>query len=110
MEKLEQLYSSQNISDEKLNTKTVALTEAWLEQNIPNPFEQSTTIRYFLPENSGDARINIYSERGELIKSISVTEKGEMILTAADLASGAYQYALVVNGRVVSSKQMIHTK
>jgi hypothetical protein len=112
IEKLEQLFSSATISGEKLNTQVVALTGAKLEQNIPNPFEQSTTIKYFIPENSGDTKINIYSERGEIIKSIPVTEKGngQIILNVADLASGAYQYRLVVNGQVVATKQMIRTK
>lgn len=85
---------------------------ARLEQNIPNPFENSTTISYYLPANNGNAYINFYSSNGSLLKSIKLTAngKGSVDAKANQLPSGVYKYALVIDGKVVDSKQMVQVK
>jgi len=45
-----------------------------LNQNHPNPFSASTTIRYFLPRKS-NVILGIYNTKGQLIKTLSNTDK-----------------------------------
>ena len=69
-------------------------------------------INYFIPQNTGNAFINIADMNGRLIKNISVTAKGKnhLVLQAGQLASGTYHYSLVVNGRQVDTKKMVLSK
>src|SRR6266542_1967907 len=82
---------------------------AKLEQNIPNPFNNTTIIHYFLPINKGNAYINFYSSNGALLKSVKLAGigKGTINIKANELPSGVYKYVLLVDGKVVDSKQMI---
>lgn len=83
-----------------------------LEQNIPNPFNGATTINYFLPVNKGKAFINFYSSSGALLKSIKLngTGNGTINLKADQLSAGVYQYALVIDGKIIEKKQMVQAK
>jgi len=82
-----------------------------LGQNIPNPFNGTTTISYYLSEKSKDAYINFYSSSGTLLKSIRLTEgKGTVNLKASELAAGVYRYCLVMDGKVIDTKQMVQSK
>jgi len=87
-------------------------TIAKLEQNIPNPFSNTTTINYYLPANKGTAYINFYSAAGAVLKSVklSTAGKGTINVKADELPSGAYQYALVVDGKIIDRKQMVQAK
>ena len=44
-------------------------TSCWLEQNYPNPFQFSTTIRYYISQPS-NVTILIYNLYGQLIESL----------------------------------------
>lgn len=80
-----------------------------LEQNIPNPFNSSTSIDCFIPVNNGNAFINFYNQSGTLVKSVKVTNNGKNTITlnANELAAGTYKYALVVDGVIADSKTMV---
>jgi hypothetical protein len=101
---------SSAIDDHK--STIVNLQSVRLDQNIPNPFDQSTTINYFVPGNSGTTQIQITSSFGEVIKTIPVKTEGhgQLMLKAGDLSSGIYNYQLVVNGQVIATKKLIVTK
>lgn len=83
-----------------------------LYQNAPNPWSSETVIRYRLPQNVNNACIYIYDMQGAQLKSIPAQGRGEnqVTLTAHDLKAGMYIYALVADGALVDSKQMIITK
>src|SRR6266542_4036758 len=84
---------------------------AKLVQNIPNPFNGTTTINYYLPANKGNAYINFYTSSGALLKSVKVSDNsGTLTVKANELPSGVYQYALVVDAKVVDRKQMVQGK
>jgi hypothetical protein len=59
-----------------------------------------------------NAQIVITDKNGKPLKqmNISGSGKGTVNIDAATLSAGAYHYSLVVDGRVISSKQMILTK
>ncbi|HEX5149899.1 MAG TPA: tail fiber domain-containing protein [Parafilimonas sp.] len=81
-----------------------------LEQNIPNPFNKTTTIKYSLPQKFTTAHIVITDKNGKTLKQINISRSGgkETInVDAAALSAGAYNYSLVVNGRIISSRQML---
>ncbi|MEP7318406.1 MAG: hypothetical protein ABI921_06685 [Panacibacter sp.] len=96
---------------ESSQTTTVG-SLATLGQNIPNPFNSSTTINYYLPVNKGNASINLYSESGAIIKSVKLSGIGSSSINikTAEFSSGTYRYALVLDGKIIDSKQMIKVK
>lgn len=89
-----------------------SLSAAKLYQNAPNPWSSETVIRYNLPQSVGSATIYVYDMQGAQLKSIPATGRGEsqVTLTARDLKAGMYLYALVADGQLIDSKQMILTK
>jgi hypothetical protein len=80
-----------------------------LEQNVPNPFAEQTTINYFLPENVAKAQMLFYNAQGKLIQSVELSQKGKGSINvfAQDLSSGIYTYTLVADGKIVETKKMI---
>jgi hypothetical protein len=79
-----------------------------LEQNIPNPFDGSTIIKFYIPQQVLTAQIIISSLNGVAIKTIDVAQSGlgQVSITAGELASGTYQYSLMIKGKLVDIKQM----
>jgi hypothetical protein len=83
----------------------------YLSQNIPNPSNGSTLIKYSLPGGTARAAITIYSTSGSVVKYIplNVSEKnGTITLSTSEYSSGIYLYTLTVNGIVLNSKRMIN--
>ncbi|MEO5571500.1 MAG: tail fiber domain-containing protein [Bacteroidia bacterium] len=103
------LAALENTSSAKLSS--VSSSDAALEQNSPNPFNQSTQIRYSVPANSS-AQIIITSVDGKSVRNyaISGSGKGQITLNASELSAGSYTYSLNVNGKVIDSKTMVLTK
>lgn len=102
-------------SSEPLQQTDVKLSDVQsvvLEQNVPNPFAEQTTINYTLPDNTTKAQMLFYNSQGKLIQSTELTQKGsgQLNVFASDLSNGIYTYTLVVDGRIVDSKKMIRNK
>lgn len=113
IEKLESMVLQNNANGVSLNANiNTLLTNASLEQNIPNPFTNTTTIRYTLPQKFTKALIVITDNSGKIIKQANVagTGKGVVNVDAFRLLSGTYYYALIVDGKLIDSKQMEHFK
>jgi len=87
-----------------------AAANAFLYQNEPNPFSQSTRIRYFLPQEVQSAFIYIFNMQGALIKSLPANAVGSLTIEASELAPGMYIYSLIADGKEVDSKRMIVTE
>jgi hypothetical protein len=92
--------------------QSTAFSSVSLQQNIPNPFSGSTTINYTLPQQYSSAKIIITDKTGNTLKQINLSnkEKGSVLVDASTLSSGAYQYSLIIDGRIISSRQMILAK
>lgn len=88
------------------------LSSASIQQNIPNPFSHTTTINYSLPQKYSSAKIIVTDKSGKVLKQITLSPKGNgsVNLNASTLAAGAYQYSLIVDGKVINTKQMLLAK
>ncbi len=87
----------------------VSLTPAWLGQNIPNPFEGTTTIPYYVPSGVGRAELVVRDMGGRELRRVELSERGahgQLVLEMRLMGSGTYEYALVLDGRVVAVRQM----
>jgi hypothetical protein len=88
---------------------SVMISNAKLEQNNPNPFASSTSIRYSLPTGFRAAQIVITDNSGRTIKQVQLNTagNGSVNIDASILTSGTYNYSLVVDGKVIENKKMI---
>lgn len=80
-----------------------------LEQNQPNPFNQTTVIRYKIPQGAM-AQIVIFDAQGSSVKTLRAADGGQVQLTAGELKPGTYTYSLLVNGRLAATKKMVIMK
>lgn len=90
----------------------LSASDAYLIQNAPNPFNETSEIKYFVPGGLEDVEIRIANVKGELIKAVKVQEAGygKLQVGAAALTTGSFIYMLTVKGEVIDSKVMIITQ
>lgn len=111
--RMQQLEAMMNVQSSATgNAQTVKIISVALEQNIPNPFNHSTTINYTLPQQCSNAKIVITDNAGKSLKEINITGKikGSVTVDASSLSSGTYYYSLYADGKMISSKQMVLAK
>ncbi len=107
--------SNARTSDHATNEQDVTLTNSEsivLNQNVPNPFAEQTTITYRLPESVVKAQMMFYDMNGKLIQVVDLDGRGagQLNVFADDLSNGIYTYALVADGQVIDTKQMVKSK
>lgn len=85
------------------------VTDAVLEQNIPNPASTSTKIRYSLPNTFSKAQVNICDAAGKMMKQIILgsSRSGTINIDASLLSAGTYNYSIVVDGKTIDTKKMV---
>ncbi|MFK7935541.1 MAG: T9SS type A sorting domain-containing protein, partial [Saprospiraceae bacterium] len=110
-----QLTALQMTSTTQGNTPTTEsssnLSESIFIKNHPNPFTESTTIDYEIPNHSSNANIHITKLDGELVQTFPIQgSKGSVTLTNQLLSAGMYIYSIEIAGRVVASEKMLLTK
>ena len=113
---LEKIISGDDNKLKSVVTSTQSITDKIevvpvLYQNSPNPFDENTTIQFFVPEKNISAILNIYDMQGTQLKSISLEEKGngKVTINGSDLHAGIYLYSLIVDGEIIDTKQMVLT-
>ena len=86
-----------------------------LEQNVPNPFNPSTTIQFRVPD-AGFVKLAIYGIDGQLVRSLVArhVEAGvhEAVWDGRDdagraVASGVYVYRLTSDRGVISRRMVL---
>lgn len=103
---------SKLLKGQSVNANAFNLTSgAYVEQNAPNPFSNTTIIRYHLPTSVASARLLITGINGQELRSFTLsTGDGQVTLNAGTLAAGTYSYSLVVDGRIADTKQLVITR
>lgn len=105
------------------STETVANQELFLSdnsgaedlklyQNAPNPFNERTTIKCYVPQSLQKVQLCVYNMQGMQVQCLNITERGnvELNIEASTLTAGVYSYVLIANGTASETKQMILTK
>ena len=108
--RLVKLETMMNMQSSTPNSKlqTINISNASLEQNKPNPFNQSTTIKYFIASDFHSAQLIVTDLNGKNVKRFEIKNAGygQQTLAASELASGVYQYTLILDGKAIDSKKM----
>jgi hypothetical protein len=95
-----------------VTARNIALT---IEQNVPNPFNPTTSIAYELPE-AGNVRLSVYDAQGRFVVDLergfrssgahTVTWDGRDAL-GQSVASGVYFYRLTSDERSLTKKLVL---
>ena len=115
-EQVSALSNSSSVSARKQTPKqqesTTESIAATLYQNTPNPFTEETVISYIVPTEAQQASIYIYNMLGEQLSKydISAFGEGSITISANELYAGTFLYSLVVDGKLIDTKQMIITQ
>lgn len=85
---------------------------AQLIQNKPNPFNDNTSIDFYLPTTVAKAILCIYDLQGKQVKSISIAARGNgsVTINGNELQAGMYYYSLIADGNVIGTMNMILTE
>lgn len=82
-------------------------TTEYLGQNIPNPFDNSTSIPYYIPFGS-KGYLQITNTKGELINKYNLQQgKNKLDVSLANLKSGVYYYSIFINGMKKKTLKML---
>lgn len=77
----------------------------------PNPNSGYAEITYYLPENIGNGKIIFIDMLGRTMEEKIITAGyGVIGIDTYDLPSGTYTYSMIVNEKILTTKQMIRTK
>jgi flagellar hook assembly protein FlgD len=111
-------YTSKGVTAPTLNGQGVDVARAnrfALEQNAPNPFNPSTTIRFAVPAN-GNVRLTIYDVNGRIVRTLVdgsvLAGSHEVVWDGMDMngravASGVYIYRLTTANNEMTKRMTL---
>ncbi len=110
LDKIEQMKATANSAS--ASSTSIELSDAVLDQNVPNPLSNSTTIHYKIPSGGKKAELIIKDMGGRVIQQmvLNTSTNGAVNINASSLSSGTYNYSLIVDGRNIGSKKMVVAK
>ena len=93
-----------------IDDSRISSNEFTLKQNSPNPFTNSTTISYQLPD-AGFVSLKVYNTIGNEVATLVNANQTKGLQTihynAKDLPGGVYYYTLRYNDQVQSNKMIL---
>lgn len=84
---------------------SVENTNLFLSQNYPNPFVNTTTVKYNLEQPNG--KIVITDISGKTIREYSLNSNSGEIILNEKLQSGIYFYSLYSNNKIITTNKML---
>ncbi len=100
------LFDSGAATDVEENTPAVFR----LEQNVPNPFNPATSIRFTLP-SAGQVKLSIYNITGQevmrLMDGTLAAGTHSIVFNGSRFASGVYFYRITANGFTQARKMLL---
>ncbi len=106
IEKLEQLVTKLS----GVQGFNAFLSSAELGEVSPNPVKGAASIQYFIPEGSTRAQLLITDVLGRQIKTIKLTTSGVINVDVTSLASGVYNYSLIIDNKTLVTRKMTVVK
>jgi hypothetical protein len=82
------------------------LSNAKLGEVTPNPAKGTAIIQYAIPEGSNRAQLLITDALGRQIKVVQLSASGVINVDVSSLASGVYNYSLVVDNKTIETRKM----
>jgi hypothetical protein len=78
---------------------------------VPNPFNTTTKIQFYIAEGTMSKSLFIFDLQGNLLKQYSIDGIGysEIIINGSELPAGMYLYTLIVDREEIDTKRMILT-
>jgi len=92
-----------------INNANLKPEQPTLYQNIPNPFDNTTSIQYYIPFTYKTANIVVSATSGRIMENKNITKMGEGSITVnkARMQSAVYFYTLYVDGKRIDTKRMV---
>jgi hypothetical protein len=85
-------------------------TDAYIEDNFPDPFIDKTLINYYLPEGN-DGKIIVSDMYGRTISEYAlISGENTLEINSDKLVPGVYSYGLIVNNKIIEFKKMVITQ
>jgi hypothetical protein len=106
--RLEALILKNNAPNNSSASTLINPSNIQLSQNRPNPSTGSTTIDYTIPAEMNNARLVVFDLNGKELSNQEIPAgQGTVKINTSRLTTGAYIYAVVVDGRSLARKKMI---
>jgi hypothetical protein len=98
-----------NISDASItmNASSQNVTSVILDQNVPNPSANITSISYQIPQHIKTASLVIVNANGKVISNIDIpTSLNKINIDLNKFSAGVYTYFIIADGIVSASRKM----
>jgi hypothetical protein len=88
---------------------TIITDQARLDQNVPNPFNGSSYISYYIPQGFHSAQLMVVDISGNVLKTYTLANSGygKQVISGSEMAAGMYAYSLLIDGKLIDTKKMV---
>lgn len=101
-------YKANDAMRGQIIQNTTSVNGYSIEQNVPNPFSDKTSIRFELAPGVETATLSVFNLNGAFVKDFQLNgNSGEIEILASEIGKGMFIYSLNQNGQEIISKRMI---
>lgn len=95
---------TRTINNSTAPTSKLQTLNSVLLGNLPNPFHNSTIIKYSLADVASKVTLRIYDQRGNTLKEYNLPKNSNSIeINCSSFASGTYYCALIIDNKIVDT-------